>query len=303
MKKCPYCGKVYPDEARVCAIDAHELVAGAPAPTPPAATYTLPLRIRGRPGFGTLLGLREVSPGLTIAKEGLTYHPGRIPVLIEWGAIARMQISRRTLNFTTTNAEIHVYLRRPAESRAIVDVRGLEVEPGRIFAIVEACWKKLALQPVDCRPPDSAASDWLFPIQIRLSTDSSEEAVTFGATILGAFLLCCLVGGALAAAACSPGGIIGAAFLGFGWARLRDRRPKLNITKEGLTYHRGGPPRFIKWSNITGLESHFSSGGLRSVARLYVATRECKTRFTMNILGLDRSPAMIYQIVCSLAQA
>jgi len=32
MKKCPYCGKVYPDEARVCIIDQEPLVSGTPKP-------------------------------------------------------------------------------------------------------------------------------------------------------------------------------------------------------------------------------------------------------------------------------
>lgn len=296
MKKCMYCGKTYPEDAVVCAVDAHPLVPHVPA-LPPRGPYTLPIEVRSRENWATFLNLKEKPLGLRIATDGLTCHPGGLPMLIKWSEIERLEHHSQTVNAAQTRADVHIYRHGPRGQPIILNLLGLELDPPVVHHILQTCCDKF--RPLGLTKPRDM-SDWQFPIEIRLSLAHVSGAKIFGAVLLAASALCGLAGGWGGLFLSSPAALIGASSFAFAWYLPRDRNPKIRLTQEGIDYHRGKHSWSIKWDDVARVTVYFSTGGR---ARMLLFTHATKSELTAKVSGLDRSPKKIFDLVQELRHA
>ncbi len=300
MKQCSYCGKTYPDEADACAVDAHALAPYVPS-LPPRGPFTLPIEVRPREGWATILKLREKPSALRIAAEGLTCYPGGMPALIKWTEIERMEQHALAVNLSQAEAAIHIYRRGVRGNPVVVNVLGLELEPPVIHSVLETCRDRFAAKMLR-QTTNLETPEWHFPMEVRLSRDQAHSALKLGGALLGASALCWILSGRWGLILVSPVLIIGAGCLGFGWHRLRDHQPKILFTEESLSYKRGADSWLIKWDDVGSAELVHGTGGIAGRAGMRLVARDTKSTLSANLAGLDRSPQLIFSLVQQMCQ-
>jgi hypothetical protein len=95
--------------------------------------------------------------------------------------------------------------------------------------------------------------------------------------------------------------VLGATLCWYAGRRLWDKRVKLLLTTNGLTYYAGKSSRFVAWHDVTHLTFKATTRtGLRyTSARIIIRAEKNSQAIVLNVMGLDPGPDKLFEILKS----
>lgn len=312
MKNCTSCGKEYPDAASVCAICHEPLKAFIPPaaiPTPNRQPSELPIHsektVENVMLFDGTYATRLKIGSLTISNEGFTFASAP-PVTLLWNEITAIILSTTRENFAVQSMVISLFIYGFETPIIVLTVSASGRKSARtlrckqLFDSLSSSWQTyrtgVSIPPVYRVWPEVAKAADALPVSIGFERKGIIWRAVIGVLM---FLLLFLLpeigifGGGnnsagekvFAGVWLLPFGVVGAilAFLGF---RAMDRRPKLILSAEGFSFHRGGEQMAVDRREICGVVLH---GG-----HLLVTIKATPSRILrLKVSGLERRPGAI----------